>query len=124
MQVLDAAEALFHEPGVQSVGMDEIRSAAGVSLKRLYQLYSARDRLIEAVLCHRDRRWCAGLAEYADARPAGDERIPAVFDWRHHWFSDLTSASSPPGMLSLRSPACSRRAAATAEPRSLILLGR
>jgi AcrR family transcriptional regulator len=56
VQVLDAAEALFHEPGVQSVGMDEIRSAAGVSLKRLYQLYPAKDRLIEAVLRHRDRR--------------------------------------------------------------------
>ncbi len=34
-QVLDAADALFYERGVQAVGMDAIRSASGVSLKRL-----------------------------------------------------------------------------------------
>lgn len=86
--MLDAAEALFYSRGVQAVGMDEIRAAAGVSLKRLYQLYPAKDRLVEAVLLRRDLRWRARLAEYADARPTAEERILAVFDWHHGWFGE------------------------------------
>jgi AcrR family transcriptional regulator len=34
-RLLDAAEDLFYTRGIQSVGMDEIRDASGVSLKRL-----------------------------------------------------------------------------------------
>ncbi|MDI5907056.1 TetR family transcriptional regulator, partial [Streptomyces sp. 12257] len=38
-RALDAAEELFYGRGIQSVGMDDIRGASGVSLKRLYQLF-------------------------------------------------------------------------------------
>ncbi len=34
-QVLDTAGRLFAERGVQAVGMDAIRDASGVSLKRI-----------------------------------------------------------------------------------------
>ena len=43
-RVLDAAEELFYGRGVQDVGMDEIRSASGVSLKRLYRLFPAKTK--------------------------------------------------------------------------------
>ncbi|MFI9723045.1 TetR/AcrR family transcriptional regulator [Streptomyces sp. NPDC052396] len=86
-RVLDAAEELFYARGLQAVGMDAIRTASGVSLKRLYQLFPSKDALVEAYLLRRDQRWRAELAHYAAARPAGGERVLAVFDWLHHWFA-------------------------------------
>ena len=56
-QALDAAEKLFYGRGIQSVGMDDIRGASGVSLKRLYQLFPAKEQLVEAYLERRDVRW-------------------------------------------------------------------
>ena len=89
-QILDAAERLFYERGLQAVGIDEIRAAAGVSLKKLYQLFPSKDGLVVAFLERRDTRWRGRLAEYVDARPkqGGDDRILAVFDWLGQWFAE------------------------------------
>jgi AcrR family transcriptional regulator len=86
-RVLGAAGELFYGRGVQSVGMDEIRSASGVSLKRLYQLFPSKGDIVEAYLRTRDARWRAALAEYVEAQPAM-VRIPAVFDWLYQWFGE------------------------------------
>ncbi|MEV6286663.1 TetR/AcrR family transcriptional regulator [Kribbella sp. NPDC051770] len=86
-QVLDAADALFYERGVQSVGMDAIRTASGVSLKRLYQLFPSKDALIEAYLHQRDQQWKTMLAEHVDAATEPREKILAVFDFLHSWFT-------------------------------------
>lgn len=48
LRVLEAARTLFNERGVQAVGMDSIRSASGVSLKRLYQVFPSKDALLDA----------------------------------------------------------------------------
>ncbi|MGW3007393.1 TetR/AcrR family transcriptional regulator [Streptomyces sp. NPDC001219] len=88
-QILDAAEKLFYARGIQSVGMDELRTAAGVSLKRLYQCFPAKHDLVEAYLRRRDTRWRAALAAYVDARPGGPAARPlAVFDWLGEWFAE------------------------------------
>ena len=42
-QVVEAADRLFYEHGIRAVGMAQIRDASGVSLKRLYQLFPAKD---------------------------------------------------------------------------------
>jgi AcrR family transcriptional regulator len=85
-QVLEAADALFYERGVQAVGMDAIRTASGVSLKRLYQLFPSKDRLIEAYLERRNKQWQTMLAEHVDAATEPRERILAVFEFLHDWF--------------------------------------
>ena len=85
---LDAAESLFYARGVQSVGMDEIRSASGIPLKRLYQLFPSKSDLVEAYLCRRDGDWLASLRRYADAHADPQQRIPAVFDWLESWFGE------------------------------------
>lgn len=87
-RALDAAERLFYGRGVRSVGMDEIRGASGLSLKRLYQLFPAKEQLVEAYLERRDTRWrgrlAARVAGHADPR----RRILAVFDWLEDWFAE------------------------------------
>ncbi|MEU9209852.1 TetR/AcrR family transcriptional regulator [Streptomyces sp. NPDC048415] len=87
-QALDAAEELFYGRGIQSVGMDDIRGASGVSLKRLYQLFPAKERLVEAYLERRDIRWRQRLAEHVDRHEEPGERILAVFDWLRRWFAE------------------------------------
>ncbi|MHA6760199.1 TetR/AcrR family transcriptional regulator [Streptacidiphilus sp. PAMC 29251] len=87
-RALDAAEALFYARGVQLVGMDEIRSASGLSLKRLYQLFPSKGDLVEAYLRRRDARWLAALAAHVDAEPDRTARPLAVFDWLSLWFAE------------------------------------
>lgn len=87
-QVLDAAEELFYGRGVQCVGMDDIRGASGVSLKRLYQLFPAKEQLVQAYLERRDARWRGQLAAFVERREDPEERILALFDWLEVWFGE------------------------------------
>ncbi|MET9405139.1 TetR/AcrR family transcriptional regulator [Streptomyces sp. NPDC002935] len=87
-QALDAAERLFYGRGIQAVGMDDIRGASGVSLKRLYQLFPAKEQLVEAYLERRDAQWRARLAEHVDGQREPERRILAVFDWLGLWFAE------------------------------------
>ncbi|MFH8463222.1 TetR/AcrR family transcriptional regulator [Streptomyces sp. NPDC017991] len=87
-QALDAAETLFYGRGIQSVGMDDIRGASGVSLKRLYQLFPAKEQLVVAYLERRDLRWRQRLAEHVDGHADARRRVLAVFDWLGRWFRE------------------------------------
>jgi len=88
-RLLDAAESLFYDQGIQAVGLDTIRTHSGVSLKRLYGLYPSKESLVEAYLRRRDGRWLGRLSGYVSthARRAEDA-VPAVFDWLYTWFSE------------------------------------
>ncbi|GGM80249.1 TetR family transcriptional regulator [Longimycelium tulufanense] len=88
-RVLDAAEALFYERGLQAVGIDDIRAASGVSLKRLYRCFGSKHELVSAYLDRTDLRWRSALAEYVSA-VGGDPReaVLAVFDWLGLWFAE------------------------------------
>ncbi|GAA3383791.1 TetR/AcrR family transcriptional regulator [Cryptosporangium minutisporangium] len=86
-QLLDAAEQLFYARGIQAVGMDAIRSASGVPLKRIYQLYGGKEELVVGFLRRRDQRWLASLRQHVDTHSDADARILAVFDWLHDWFA-------------------------------------
>ncbi|KOV15596.1 TetR family transcriptional regulator [Streptomyces sp. XY511] len=85
-RLLDAAEELFYRHGIQAVGMDRIRAASGVPLKRLYRLYPAKESLVTAYLERRDRRWTAGLR--ASVATSAQPPVLAVFDWLAQWFSE------------------------------------
>ena len=82
-RALDAAEELFYGRGIQSVGMDDIRGASGVSLKRLYQLFPAKEQLVEAYLERRDGRWRGRLAEFVELRSTpGNGSSRSSTGWR------------------------------------------
>ncbi|MET8572439.1 TetR/AcrR family transcriptional regulator [Streptomyces sp. NPDC004783] len=89
LNVLDTAQRLFDAHGVQAVGMDAIRSASGVSLKRLYQLFPSKDLLVQAVLRRRDEAVRSSLAAHGARTADGPyERALAVFDWLADWFAE------------------------------------
>ena len=56
-KVLDAADQLFYARGVQAVGMDALRTEAGVPLKRLYQVFGSKEAVVEQVLTRRQQMW-------------------------------------------------------------------
>jgi AcrR family transcriptional regulator len=82
------ADQLIYERGIRSVGMDDIRDASGVSLKRLYRLFPAKEQLAEAALRHREAAFTACLAARVEAMPDPRERLLAVFDHLQVWFNE------------------------------------
>ncbi|ACQ78400.1 transcriptional regulator, TetR family [Beutenbergia cavernae DSM 12333] len=86
-KLLDAADALFYDRGINAVSMDAIREVSGVSLKRTYQLFPSKEHLVEAVLRVRDTAIRQDLAAYTSARTTPTEQILAVFDYLYDWFS-------------------------------------
>lgn len=86
--VVRAADELFYTRGVQAVGMDAVRTAAGVSLKRIYSLFASKDELIVAVLRHRTTVWDEGLAAASERTTTARERILAIFDFLDAWFRE------------------------------------
>jgi AcrR family transcriptional regulator len=87
-QVLGAAERLFNEHGFRSVGMDQIRDASGVSLKRLYRLFPAKEVLVEQVLRRRDELFLGQLTAAAAQSGGPREAILGFFDILHEWFNE------------------------------------
>ncbi|QWF78757.1 TetR/AcrR family transcriptional regulator [Amycolatopsis sp. CA-230715] len=84
-QLLDAAERVFYARGIQAVGMDELRAAAGLPLKRIYQLYPGKDDLVVAFLRRRHTRMMTAIR--ANTEHAAEPAL-ALFDWLRDWFSE------------------------------------
>lgn len=86
--LLDAAESLFYANGIQAVGMDRIREDCGLSLKRIYAMFPAKEDLVVAMLRRRDQRWRTSLAAYVEAVGDPYGRLLAIFDWLGDWFGE------------------------------------
>jgi AcrR family transcriptional regulator len=87
-RVLEVADRLFYEQGMRTVGMDQIRDASGVSLKRLYRLFPAKDELAEVVLRRREEAFLRSLGDAAAAAAGPREAILGFFDDLHEWFTE------------------------------------
>lgn len=87
-RVVDAADELFYARGIRAVGMDDVRSAAGVSLKRLYALFPGKDSLVLAVLRKRHAMWTDGLTAAVESIEDPRERLLAIYDYLAAWFAE------------------------------------
>jgi AcrR family transcriptional regulator len=85
--VLEAADRLFYAKGIQGVGMDELRNASGISLKRLYKLFPSKDAIVEEVLLARHRKWTEGVGAAVAKETEPRERLLAVYDFLAGWFT-------------------------------------
>ncbi len=89
-RVIDAADELFYARGIRAVGMDDVRNASGVSLKRLYSLFPGKDGLVLAVLRKRHSMWTEGLTAAVGAIEDPREKLLAVYDYLAEWFAEDT----------------------------------
>ncbi len=86
-RILSAAEELYYRKGYAAVGMDELRQAAGVSLRRLYGLFPAKADIVTAVLARKHGEWESGLTTaVADAEGDARARLLAVYGYLQDWF--------------------------------------
>lgn len=86
-RLLAAAGQLFYTRGITAVGMDDIREASGLSLKRIYQHFPSKDQLAEAYLARRDEHWLAALARRVNRCRDPRQRLLAVFAFLGEWFA-------------------------------------
>jgi AcrR family transcriptional regulator len=79
-RLLEAADKLFYEEGIHTVGIDRLLEEAGVAKASLYSTFGSKDALIgeylAARLARRRERILGALAVHDSARA----RILAVFD--------------------------------------------
>ena len=86
-QVIAVADRLFYARGIQAVPMDELRTEAGVSLKRMYALFPSKETLIAAVLKGRNATWTEGIQDWAARVDAPREKLLTMFDFLADWFA-------------------------------------
>jgi AcrR family transcriptional regulator len=104
--LLAAAEELFYEEGVHSVGINRVLARAGVAKDTLYSAFGSKEALIRAYLARRREstvaRLTGAIAEQDDPR----QKILAVFDSQATAFREpgfrgcafvAASSEAPPG---------------------------
>jgi AcrR family transcriptional regulator len=79
-RLLQAADELFYDEGIHTVGIDRVIAHAGVAKGSLYYSFTGKDALVHEYLTHRHGRWAervtAGIEAHTDPRA----RILAVYD--------------------------------------------
>jgi AcrR family transcriptional regulator len=77
-RILSASQQLFRDQGINSTGMDQLTTVAGVSKRTLYQHFAGKDELITECLRRFDPEILPEVFERTDLTPR--ERLLAIFD--------------------------------------------
>jgi AcrR family transcriptional regulator len=77
-RILNASRQLFRDQGINSTGMDQLCTVAGVSKRTLYQHFPGKDELIAEHLRRFDPEILPEVFDRADLTPR--ERLLAAFD--------------------------------------------
>jgi AcrR family transcriptional regulator len=86
-RLLQAADHLFYEEGVSSVGIDRILKESDVARASLYSTYGSKDQLLRAYLQNRSHGWQAVVAEALPTRwDSARDRIVGIFEMLTEWF--------------------------------------
>lgn len=86
--ILDTADRLFYSRGINSVGMDELRIASGVSLKAMYARFPSKASIILEVLDRRHGLWASGVNARAALADTARGKLLAIYDFLADWFAD------------------------------------
>jgi AcrR family transcriptional regulator len=107
-RLLDAANELFYDEGIQTVGIDRIIEHAGVAKASLYNTFGSKEELVRAYLKSRHARTTARLMDAVEKRTTPADRLLAIFDAQAEMFAQpgfrgcafvSASAEAPPGGL-------------------------
>jgi AcrR family transcriptional regulator len=79
-RLLAAADELFYEEGVHTVGIDRIIERAGVAKASLYNTFGSKDELVRAYLEGRHAARQARVTRFVAGHESPRERLLAVFD--------------------------------------------
>jgi AcrR family transcriptional regulator len=79
-RLLHAADELFYNEGIHTVGIDRVIAHAGVAKGSLYYSFSGKDELVHDYLTHRHGMWAERVTAGIEAHTEPRARILAVFD--------------------------------------------
>jgi AcrR family transcriptional regulator len=79
-RLLAAADELFYNEGIRSVGIDRVIEKAGVAKGSLYYNFSGKDELVKEYLLGRHAAWTARIDTAIGAQSDPKDRVLAVFD--------------------------------------------
>jgi AcrR family transcriptional regulator len=79
-RLLAAANELFYEEGVNTVGIDRIIERAGVAKASLYNTFGSKDALVRAYLVARHEMRRARILARLDPLPTARAKILGIFD--------------------------------------------
>ena len=79
-RLLAAANELFYEEGVHSVGIDRVIEKAGVAKASLYSTFGSKEELVRAYLTGRHEARKARITRRIEAATTARARVLAVFD--------------------------------------------
>lgn len=85
-RIVAAADALYYARGIHEVGMDAVREASGLSLKRIYSVFPSKAELVLAVLAGRRQQWDRDLAHAMESAHGPRAQLLAIFDFLRIWF--------------------------------------
>jgi AcrR family transcriptional regulator len=118
-RLLAAADDLFYEEGVHTVGIDRVLDRAGVAKASLYGTFGSKDELVRAYLEQRGLRIQERIAKRMARHEGPRERILSVFDLLSERVADGSfrgcafvnaCAEGPPGSTPARQEASVHRA--------------
>jgi AcrR family transcriptional regulator len=107
-RLLAAANELFYEEGVHTVGIDRVIEHAGVAKGSLYNTFGSKDELIHAYLEARHASMAERITRYVERYDTPRERVLSVFEAQADLFTEpgyrgcafaRASAESHPGDL-------------------------
>ncbi|MFB7416693.1 TetR/AcrR family transcriptional regulator [Streptomyces sp. NPDC056121] len=84
-RIVAAAEELFYNRGITSVGVDLIAEHSGVTKRTLYNQFGSKDHLVATYLAERDQRWRSLVRATVDACDGPVEAVTAPFDALQTW---------------------------------------
>ncbi len=117
-RLLAAANELFYNEGVHTVGIDRIIEHAGVAKASLYNTFGSKDELVRAYLENRQASVAARIMRAVERYDAPRERLLAVFEGQGDLFAQpdyrgcafiRASAESQPGDLTEQATEAYRR---------------
>jgi len=79
-RLLAAADELFYESGIHTVGIDRVIERAGVAKASLYDTFGSKDALIQAYLAARHDARKARVTAWLERYDTPRERLLGVFD--------------------------------------------
>jgi AcrR family transcriptional regulator len=117
-RLLAAANELFYDEGIQTVGIDRVIEQAGVAKASLYNAFGSKDELVRAYLESRHARTAERLNSAIDRHTDPKLRLLAVFEAQRASFDDPSfrgcafasaSAEARPGSATAQATAAFRQ---------------
>lgn len=87
-RLLAAADQLFYEEGVHSVGIDRVIEQAGVAKASLYNLFGNKDGLVRAYLTARHERRQRRITRHLATLDTPREKILGIYEVLDRLFAD------------------------------------